>query len=123
GGVRGAQLRALPAIRAHRAVALDPASNGVEQILLAERLRQELDGAGLHGADRHWNVAVAGEEDDRQLGLRVGELALQIEPAEPREPHIQHEASRRIGTACVQERAAPVGWERTAPYPCRPAWW
>src|SRR5882724_12377435 len=46
------KLGALVTLRAHRAIALDRASNGVEQILLAERLRQKLDRAGFHGPDR-----------------------------------------------------------------------
>src|SRR3954463_2172154 len=35
----------------------------VEQILVAERLVQELDGARLHRPHRHRNVAMAGDED------------------------------------------------------------
>src|SRR5207253_2315785 len=52
------QLGALAALRAYRAIALDRVSYGVEQILLAERLRQKLHGAGFHGPDGHGDVAV-----------------------------------------------------------------
>jgi len=40
GRVATTQLGALAALRAYGAIALDRVSNGVEQILLAERLRQ-----------------------------------------------------------------------------------
>src|SRR5882672_1420069 len=98
------KLRALPALGTERPVAIDRASNGVEQLLLAERLRQELDRAGLHRPHRHGDVAVAGEEDDRHLGVRLDELALQIQPTQPREAHVEYEASRRVETTGVQER-------------------
>ena len=87
-----------------RAIALDRVPNGVEQVLVAEGLRQKLDGAGFHGPDRHGNVAVAGEEDDGQRRVRVGELALEIQPAQPRQAHVEHEASRRVGAPGTHER-------------------
>src|SRR5439155_22760859 len=65
GRMAPAGLAALLALRAHRPIALDRASNRVEQLLLAEGLRQKLHGTGLHGPDRHRDIAVTGEEDDR----------------------------------------------------------
>src|SRR5438270_1606396 len=38
----------------------------IEQILVAERLGQKLDGARLHRPHRHRDVAIAGDEDDQQ---------------------------------------------------------
>ena len=52
--------------------------NGVEEVLITERLRQELDGAALHRLHRHRDVAVPGDEDDRELPVRCGELALKV---------------------------------------------
>ncbi len=37
----------------------------VKQILVAKRLCKELNGAGFHRADRHWNVTMARNENDR----------------------------------------------------------
>src|SRR5512132_3192227 len=51
-----------------------------------------------------WDVAVTGEKDDWQLRVRLGELALQVQPAQPGQAHVEHEASRRVGTLGVQER-------------------
>src|ERR1700704_6363580 len=76
GCVATTHLAALAALRAYRAIALDRVSNGVEQILLAERLRQKLHRAGFHGPDGHGDVAVAGEEDDRQRRVGLGKLLL-----------------------------------------------
>src|SRR5262245_34457861 len=60
------------------AIAGEPELNGLEEILIAERLRQELDGATLHRLHRHRNVAVAGDEDEREVPAGRGEFALKI---------------------------------------------
>src|SRR5262245_65963218 len=57
------------------AVTLDPLLNGIEQLLVTERLGQELDGAGLHRLHAHWYVAVAGDEYDGQMDVRPRTLA------------------------------------------------
>jgi len=46
---------------------------------------------------------MAREEDDRQRGVGVGKLSLEVQPAQPREAHIEHETSRTIGSASAQE--------------------
>jgi hypothetical protein len=101
--VPAAQLRDLPPGLAAGSIQLHRLANRLEQILLAKRLGQELDRARLHGPDRHGNVAVPGEEDDRQGRVGAGQLALQIEPAEPGEPHVEHDAARRVGSRAAQE--------------------
>src|SRR5262249_16797212 len=50
--------------------------DGVEEFLVAEWLRQELDGAALHRLHGHRNIAVSGDEDDGEARLRRGQLAL-----------------------------------------------
>src|SRR5882757_8504875 len=67
--------------------------NRFKQILLAERLCQEFDCATLHRLHRHWNVAVSGDEDDRQLSFGACQLALQFESALAGKPHVKHQAS------------------------------
>src|SRR5258706_5562095 len=44
--------------------------NGVEQILIAERLRQELNSPALHRTYRHRDVAVTSDEDHWELSIR-----------------------------------------------------
>src|SRR2546425_9139916 len=36
--------------------------------------------------------------------IRVGKLSLEIRPAQPRQTHVEHETSRRIGAAGTHER-------------------
>ena len=74
------------------------------QLLLAERLRQELDRARLHGPDRHRNVAVTRDEDDRQRRVGAGQLPLEVEAAEPGEAYVDHHASRRVGSWTAEKR-------------------
>src|SRR3569833_208268 len=43
--------------------------NGIKQILVPKWLRKELDGAGLHSPDRHRDIAVSRDKDDRKMPL------------------------------------------------------
>src|SRR5204863_6328342 len=95
GLVPATKLGDLLPLRSRGAIALDRVSNGVEEILLAKRFRQELDRTGFHGPNRHGDVAVTGEKDDGQRRVRTGELALKLEAAEPRESYVEDEAPRR----------------------------
>src|SRR5689334_23909614 len=60
------------------AVALEAQLDRVEQILVAEWLGQKLDRSALHRPDGHRDVAIPGDEDDRELDVRGGELALKV---------------------------------------------
>src|SRR6185369_16566979 len=102
-GVASAERRELLPLLTGGAIAFDGLANRIEQILLAKRLREELDRPGLHGPDRHGDVAVAGEEDDRQGRVGAGELSLQVEAAQPREAHVEDKTSRRIDSGPLQE--------------------
>jgi hypothetical protein len=46
---------------------------------------------------------VAGDEDDRDLPLGLRHLLLEIEPAEAREPDVEHQAAGHVGTLATQE--------------------
>ena len=89
--------------RRRGAVALDADINGVEQVLIAKRLGQEFDRAGLHGAHRHRDVAVPGDEDDREVEPRLRDFALEIEPAQARHADVEHQAAGRVGPLEAQE--------------------
>ena len=54
--------------------------NRIQQILVAERLGEELDGSGLHGPHGHRDVTVGANKDDRNINLSLSQLALEIEP-------------------------------------------
>ena len=63
--------------------------NGVEDLLITERLRKELSGTTLHRLHRHRDVAVPRDEYDRDLPVRRGELALKIKTALSRQPDVE----------------------------------
>ena len=88
-----------------RNILLDGHCYRVEQGLVAERLCEEIDGSGLHGLDRHGDVAMAGEEDDRlQVALRC-QLVLKIEAAGPGHADVEHQAARAVGKLRFQQFA------------------
>src|SRR6202011_5800495 len=71
-----------------RAIASQRKRDCIEQVLVAKGLRQELDGTTLHRLHRHRDIAVTGDEDDRDLCVRPREFALKIETALSRQSHI-----------------------------------
>jgi hypothetical protein len=88
---------------ATRAIFVERKLDGVEQILVADRLGEELDRARLHGPHRHRDVAVASDEDDRDLDVRLGELGLKVEAADTGQPDVEHQATRDVGLAGLEE--------------------
>src|SRR5271168_2980872 len=50
-------------------ISLQCDANSIQQILIAEWLSEKFDGSSFHSADTHWNVAVAGEKDDRNTSV------------------------------------------------------
>src|SRR5262245_30514158 len=61
-----------PLLVAPGAVQGQAALHRIKQLLVTERLGQKLDGSRLHGPDGHWDVAVTGDEDDGNPGVRLG---------------------------------------------------
>ena len=82
------------------AIALKRGKDGVKQLLIVEWLGQEIDGARLHGADRHGDVPMAGHEDNRNLHVGPGKLFLQLEAAHFGHAHVEHYA-----TGCIRNGA------------------
>jgi hypothetical protein len=74
-------------------VALQGGGDGVEEILIAERLGQELNIAALHRLHRHGNISIARDEDDWDLPVRRSQFALKIKAALPRQSDVEHQAS------------------------------
>jgi len=76
-------------------VALDCLVNRIEQILIAEWLGQKLDCAGFHRADAHWDVAVPGDENNRDISVFTGKLALELQSALARHTNVENQARGR----------------------------
>ena len=47
---------------------------------------------------------MTGEEDDRQRGVRVRQLPLEVETAESRQPHVEDQAARHVPPGRAEER-------------------
>src|SRR5882672_9921321 len=78
------------------AIAREAEPNGVEEILITERLGQELNGTTLHRLHRHRDVAVPCDEDDWKVPVRRSELALKLETALPRQSHVKDQTTGAI---------------------------
>jgi len=46
---------------------------------------------------------VTGDEDDGQWAVGPGQLALQVEPAQSRQPDVENEAAGRVRTLAAEE--------------------
>src|SRR5580692_3104343 len=73
----------IPLLFASGRVAFEGDVNRIQEVLIAKRLWQEVDGASLQGPDRHLNVTVAGDKDNRNGIVRLSQLALEVEPLIP----------------------------------------
>src|SRR3954465_837389 len=78
------------------AIARKAELNGIEEVLITERLRQELNGTPLHRLYRHRDVAVRRDEDDGEFPVGRCDLALKIKAAFPGQSHVEHEAGGAI---------------------------
>src|SRR5206468_10126245 len=89
------------------AIAREAELNGVEEVLITERLRKELNGTTLHRLHRHRDVAVPCDEDDWELPVRRNELSLKIKAALSRQSHVEDQTAgtvRRIGLEKIGDR-------------------
>src|SRR5215510_5736609 len=106
---RGQRLKSCPYLRIELlftttlSITLKSPGHRVKYLLVTKRLGQEVDRAGLHGLDRHRNIAVTGNEDDRYLYAFPTEFRLQIKPAHPGQSDIEHEATGDVGKRIFQQ--------------------
>jgi hypothetical protein len=106
---RGKQLESIPELIkglsafSAGAIARKTVLDGVQKVLIAERLRQELDGARLHRLHGHRNIAVRRDEDDRELPIGRTNLALELDAASSRHSHVDDQADRALGQLSLEE--------------------
>src|SRR6516165_877130 len=74
----------------------DRLMNRIEQGLVAKGVGQKLNRPGLHRFYRHRDVAMAGDEDDRNRTIGRSQFALEIETAQSGQPYVENEARRRV---------------------------
>src|SRR5262245_19997295 len=99
----GTQVLGFPFVLAPSAIALDGHSDRVQEILLPDRLGEELDRSGLHGLDAHRDVAVAGDEDDGRVNVGLGQLSLKVEAAQLRHSDIEYETTGIVRKLAAQQ--------------------
>src|SRR5438093_1801896 len=84
-------------------VDLERLPDPVEEKLAADRLLEEVDRAGAHGARGGRHVAVAADHDDGKLRLAGDELVLEVDAAQPGHPEVDHEAPRSTAVLRLKE--------------------
>jgi hypothetical protein len=72
------------------------AAQAAEQGLGAERFFQEVVGAVTHGFDRHRHIAVAGQQNHRQIGITLLHFGQQLQAAEPGHAHIAEDHPGKV---------------------------
>ena len=86
------QITNLTALAPRLGVTFDGTADRREQMVVVERFFEEVDRTRFHGTDTGGHVAVAGDEDDREIVSCLRQLVLQIEPSQSGESNIEHEA-------------------------------
>jgi hypothetical protein len=75
-------------------VTLYSCSNRIQNVLVAERLEQEIYSAVLHCSYRHRNITMTGYQNDRKVIAKTGKLLFNIRARSSQATHIEHSASR-----------------------------
>src|SRR5271165_781921 len=84
-------------------VSLEGLVHRVQEIAVQEGLQQKLNSTGLHGPHRDWHIAVTGNKNYRNLSVGLRHPLLEVEPAEVRKPHIQHQTAWLLRLGARQE--------------------
>src|SRR5258706_2380804 len=66
----------------------------VQQLLITDRLGEELNRSGLHGPNRHRDIRVAADENNRQVNIRLDEAIVKLQSTPPRQSDVENEASQ-----------------------------
>ena len=77
--------------------------DGIKEVLITERLCEELYGTALHRLYGHRNVAMRRDEDSRHLPVRRGKVALKLKTASPRHSNVEHQASRAVWRGSIEK--------------------
>src|SRR5580698_2165590 len=78
------------------AAAFEGLPDSSQEHLIAEWLGQKFLRSGFHGADRHRNIAVASNKNDRHLNPFDGHSLLQVKSVEAWEGNVEDQAARSL---------------------------
>ena len=71
---------------------LERIAQAFQQAFVVHRLFQEIEGPRAHRADGKSDFGMAGDQDQRRMGLALCQLALQLQPAHIRHAHVGDDA-------------------------------
>src|SRR5690349_21972574 len=69
----------LPGQRERFAIPIERLSDTANELVFAERLGEEFDGAAFHGSDTHWNRTVPSEKNDRNVDSGTRQILRELE--------------------------------------------
>ena len=81
---------------AARAILLECCRDKLQELPFVERLRQEIQGSRLDGANAGGDVAMTGDKDDWRM-VSARHLPLQIEAVDVRQLDVEKQTSRHLG--------------------------
>ena len=93
-GKERTQLRSVHIMATLHGVEGNRLMDSFEQVLVVERLLDKVERASLYRPHRHLNVAMAGDEDDRQMNPLCLQALLEIQAAHTWHAYIQNQATR-----------------------------
>src|SRR5262249_35235304 len=79
------------------AVASETGLDSFEEVLIAKRLGEKLDGTAFHRLHTHPHVGVRCHEDDREWAVRRYQLALKLKTTPSRQSDVENQAGGPIG--------------------------
>jgi hypothetical protein len=71
-------------------------THSIYQLLIAKGFGEKLNRARLHCLHRHLDIAVSGDEDNRNMNPSLNHLSLEIETAQVRQPDVENYTRRNI---------------------------
>src|SRR5258708_16817655 len=84
-------------------IASEAGLDGVKNILITERLSEEIHRTALHRLHGHHHIGMRCNEDNRHLPVRSSKVALKLKTASPRHSHIEHQASGARGRISLEK--------------------
>jgi len=84
-------------------VGLERLANAIKQILVAKGFLNEVNGPFLHCIDRHWYVAMARDENDRQGAAAPQQFVLKFQSTESRHTNVENEATGAMVIDALQK--------------------
>src|SRR5579862_3549308 len=97
------QLGKLTLLLASYLVAIQGLIDRIQQVLITEGFRQELNRTGLHRLDGHGDISITGDEDNGNPNTCICQFMLKLEAVGATESHVKNKATRSVRPLAAQE--------------------